>query len=216
MEHENDILTVEKPTNTQEHLYEKKSIENPTIQREYSKFTDYSNEKTKKDYEEFEIIQTYKPKLKQRQQPNKDFQALLDEQNNFEPSKETFVYEKVKPQKKLKRTSKIFVVVCCAIALLMGTLGIVNAVKINDLNFSNVSTGEKIANVGKEIVKIDQVIEGMTSEGTIKDEGTEGGMEQVTVKTEIDLIEKNKLPQQEKKTNFFDKICNFFNSLFGG
>lgn len=216
MEHENDILIAERPSTSQDVIYEKKSIENPTMQKEYSKFTDYSNEKTKKDYEEFEIIHSYKPKVRQKQNQNKDFQSFLDEQNNFEPSTETFVYEKVKPQKKLKRTSKIFVVICCTIALFMGTLCIVNAVKINDMNINNITTSEKIANVGKEIVKIDQVIEGMTNESNVKNEGQESGMEQITTKTEIDLIQKNELPKQEKKTNFFDKICNFFNSLFGG
>lgn len=217
MEHENDILTVEKVDKATNDTWEykpKKQTSNQTIKREYKEFSDYSHAQKPKDYEEYEIIQTYTPKKKTKK--SSPFQDMVNSQNSYEADKETVIYEKVKPQKKLKRTSKIFVCIACAIALLMGTLGIINTVKINDLNFSNVSKAEQIANVGKELVKIDQTIEGMTSEDSVKDSATSGGMGTVTTTEKIELIEKNKVEEHQGKTSFFDKICNFIIHFFGG
>lgn len=209
MEYENDIITVDSQVEEQ-----KQETTNPTIKKEYQRFTDYSNAKRPKDYDEYEVIQTYTPKKK----PKKDteFKDFVTEQNSYTPSKETFVYEKTKQKPMLKKNNKIFICICCAITVVMGILGIVNAVNINNLNYSNLSTTQEIANLGQEITKIDQVIEGMVDDATIKDKAEENGMETVTQKTEIQLLEKNQLEEHPRKTNFFDKICNFFSSLFGG
>lgn len=217
MEHENDILTVEKVEKTTDDNWtyvQKKQSSNQTIKQEYKEFSDFSHAKKPKDYEEYEIIQTYTPKKKAKK--NTAFQDMVREQNSYEADKETVIYEKVKPQKKLKRTSKIFVCICCAIAVLMGTLGIINTVKINNLNFSNISKAEEIANVGKELVKIDQAIEGITSEDAVKDNAQNSGMESVTTTEKIELIEKNNVVEHQGKTSLFDKICNFIIHFFGG
>ena len=53
MEYENDIIT----TDTDEEVV-KPQKSNGQLKREYQQFTDYSTSKSKKDYEEYEIIQT--------------------------------------------------------------------------------------------------------------------------------------------------------------
>ncbi len=209
MEYENDIIT----TDTDEEVV-KPQKSNGQLKREYQQFTDYSTSKSKKDYEEYEIIQTYTPKKK----PNKNanFKDFVDEQNSYSPSKETFVYEKVKQTPKMQKSNKIFICICCVICVCMGVLGIVNAVNINNLNYSNLSKTQEIANLGQEITKIDQVIEGMIDKDTVKENGEQNGMESVTNKTKIELIEKKQVEDYQGQTNFFDRICNFFSHLFGG
>lgn len=221
MEHENDILTITRDTETQKEqknsyeTYEKITpSSNTQVKNSYKAFDDYSNSPREKDYEEFEVVHTYAPRKKAKKDTS--FADFVSEQNSFTPSKETFLYEKVKPQKKAKRTSKIFVAVCCSVAVMMGTLGIINTVRINNLAFSNVSNSEKIANIGKEITKVDQAIEGMISETTVKEIAENQGMEEITTETTIPLNEKKTIEKHQGKTNFFDKLCNFFRSLFGG
>lgn len=220
MEHENDILTITRDTETERQIKQNYSYEkitpsaNPQVQNSYRAFDDYSHSPREKDYEEFEVVHTYAPRKKPKQ--DTAFADFVSEQNSYSPSKETFLYEKVKPQKKAKKTSKIFVAVCCSVAVLMGTLGIINTVKMNNLSFSNVSNSEKIANLGSEIQKIDQAIEGMVSETTIKENAQNQGMEEITTETTIPLNEIKNVEKHQGRTNLFDKICNFFRSLFGG
>lgn len=213
MDFENDILIMEKPVDSQLEISNQNQI-NQTVNNEYKQFTDFSHAKRKNDYEEFEVVQTYVPRKKNKK--NTDFDNLVNEQNSYISANETYTYEKTKPQKKFKPTSKIFVCISCVIALFMGTLGIVNAVNINNVSNSITSTTEQIANIGKEITKIDQVIEGMVNEENIKNEAEQDGFTEVTTKTEIDLNEKNVVEDYKKTTNLFDIICNFIMSLFGG
>ena len=102
------------------------------------------------------------------------------------------------------------------ICVCMGVLGIFNAVNINNLNYSNLSKTQEIANLGQEITKIDQVIEGMIDKDTVKENGEQNGMESVTNKTKIELIEKKQVEDYQGRPNLFDRICNFFSHLFGG
>lgn len=220
MEHENDILTLTRDTETEKiirenYTYEKITpSENVEVKNSYKTFDDYSHAQSEKDYEEFEVVHTYAPKKKKRK--DTFFGDYVNEQSSYVPNKETFVYEKVKPQKTAKRTSKIFVAICCAVAVMMGTLGIVNTVKMNNLSYQNLSNSEKIANIGKEIQKIDSAIEGMVNETKVKESAENGGMVEVTSQTQIPLNEKNIVEKHQGKTNLFDKICDFFRGLFGG
>ncbi len=220
MEHENDILTIpvdqDSPVQDNDNYsYEKISpSENVEVRNSYKAFDDYSHSRQEKDYEEFEVVHTYAPKKKKRK--DTFFGDYVTEQSSYVPSKETFLYEKVKPQKKAKRTSKIFVSICCVVAVMMGTLGIINTVKINNLSYRNISNSEKIANIGKEIQKIDSAIEGMVNETQVRENAESGGMEEITTETQIPLNKKNTVEKHQGKTNLFDKICNFFRGLFGG
>lgn len=206
MEYENDIITqTETQTETQ--------TQNQVLKQEYSRFSDYSTSKSKKDYEEYEIIQTYTPKKQKKQT---EFNQFVDEQNSYSLDKEIITYEKVSPKLALNKSKKIFICICCAIAITMGVLSITNASNINNLNYSNLSKTQEIANLGQEITKIDQVIQGMTSEEAVDKKAEENGMTPVQNTTQIELIQKQQITKHQGKTNFFDKICNFFSKLFGG
>ena len=212
-EYENDILTIdteaeEQPLQQVDNNYRTNNV----IEREMEKFNDYSNDK-KSNFQEFEIIETYTPK---KDKQSTSFSKFVSEQNSLDNGTETFIYEKTKPQKKLKRTSKIFVIVSCVIASLMGTLAIINQVNISSVNNSNISTTEKIANVGSEIARIDQNIEAIIDETNIQEQANNNNFVPITSQTEVELLEKNKVKEYESKTSFFDKICNFFSHLFGG
>ena len=140
MDFENDILIMEKSVDSQLEISNQNQI-NQTVNNEYKQFTDFSHAKRKNDYEEFEVVQTYVPRKKNKK--NTDFDNLVNEQNSYISANETYTYEKTKPQKKFKPTSKIFVCISCVIALFMGTLGIVNAININNVSNSITSTTEQ-------------------------------------------------------------------------
>lgn len=216
MEHENDILTVDPITEeeTTFDYYEKPVETNNFIKKEYQKFSNYSYEKSPTTFEEYEVIQTYKPLKKEKKKD--EFMEFVNEQNSYQKSNETFLYEKIKPKKQRKPINKIFVCISIFICVLMSTLTIVNSVNINKLNYSNMSKTSEIANVGKELVKIDQVIEGLVSEDNIKQSAEEDDFVVVTNTKQIDLIEKNEVKEYKGSTNLFDRICNFIISLFGG
>ena len=215
MDFENDILILEKPVDTQVDISSQSQNNiNQTVNNHYETFTDFSHDKHQREDNEFEVVQTYIPR--QNKKSNNDFDNLINEQNSYISANETYTYKKTKPQKQFKPTNKIFVCISCVIALFMGTLGIINAVNINNVSNNIASTTEQIANIGKEITKIDQVIEGMVNEDNLKDEAEQDGFTEVTTKTEIDLNEKNVVEDYKKSTNLFDIICNFIMSLFGG
>lgn len=217
MEHEKDILISknERETTTYEEGYREREI-NPTVKRETERFTDYSNEKKQKTYEEYEVVQTYMPKRKNK--PVREFDSFISEQNSYIPATETFIYEKTKqkPDRRLKNTNKIFIIVGCAIALLLGSITVVNAVEISKLNLGNSHTTEQIANVAAEIKQIDTIIEEIIDESNVTEAAEEAGYTTVISRTPVDLNEKNIVEEYRSQTSLFDRICNFFSRLFGG
>ncbi|MBQ0017474.1 MAG: hypothetical protein KBT30_02460 [Clostridiales bacterium] len=215
METENDIL-IEPETETMKPVAYSEVItdDNEQINKEYKRFTDYSNEKQKKDYEEFEIVQTYTPKKKTKKKS--EFDELVDSQNSYIPANETYIYEKTKTKPTRKRVSKIFIAICCAIVLLMGTLGIVNAVKMAELEKNIATTTSEITNIGSVISKIDDDIEGMVNEVEVKKQAELNDYVEITNRKEIELNEKNVVEEYKGTSNIFDIICNFLMKLFGG
>jgi len=218
MEHENDILITEKPLK-EDDLFtpeDKPNPISPTLKKQANIFETYQTDKYEQVYNKYEVLQSYNPKKQDRNL--KEFEKIVNDSNSYQPTKETFTVEKVKPkfQFKLKKRAKIFLVTCCAVLVMLGGLCVYNAVQINDLQTGINQTQQ---NIDETTGQIDKIIKDI---GTLNDQLVEDANNSdfslVTPENEItiELIPKNEVTTQYTHTNFFDLICNFFRRLFGG
>ena len=195
----------------------KQDYEEIPIKKEYEKFNDYSNEKANDSFEEYEVIRNFTPKVKSKtKKENKEFNNFLDKQYAYTDSTETYIYQRGKEKTTFstKTRSRIIVYACALIAILLSTLCIVNLVNISTINATNSGIQQEISAIngkGEETAdKIKDEIENVeNNNGDYKDSSN-------AENTSITLIEKNQPQNYESETNFFDKICNFISSLFGG
>lgn len=184
--------------------------------KQYDKFEDYSNDRQISNYEEYEVIRNYTPKLKSKtKQENKEFNNFLNNQYAYTDSTETYIYQRGQEKSTLssKTRGRIIIYACALIAILLSTLCIVNLVNISTINAANYSMQQEIGNLNDKIAETGEDIKDETD----KTENNDGDYKEQSQanKTSISLIEKNQPLQYESETNFFDKICNFISSLFG-
>ena len=196
---------------------EEPQYEEQNSKKQYDKFDDYSNDLQKSSYEEYEVIRNYTPKLKTKpKKENKEFNKFLDNQYAYTDSTETYIYQRGKEKSTFstKTRGRIIVYACAFIAILLSTLCIINLVNISTINASNSEIQQEINKVDDKLAetgdKIKDEIENVeNNDGDYVDKNQAN-------KTSIDLIEKSQPQNYESETNFFDRICNFISSLFGG
>ena len=242
-EYESDILTVEKEYEPdffeeknnssnfeyttdidsyqkQDSLYqtdEDLEYEEQNFKKQYDKFEDYSNDLQKSSYEEYEVIRNYTPKLKAKsKKENKEFNKFLDNQYAYTDSTETYIYQRGKEKSTFssKTRGRIIVYACALIAILLSTLCIINIVNISTINASNSDIQQEIKKVDGKLAETGDKIKDET-ENVENNDGNYVDQNSAT-NTNITLIEKQQPLQYESETNFFDRICNFISSLFGG
>ena len=238
-EHESDILIAEPEEETQQIKQEQPKIntndnsnnlveffykpqkaqESKQTKPEEPKFTNYSNSHLNKVYKKYDVVQTYVPK-KEKQQQSTEFEKFVTEQNNFTPQQETFTVQtpSQKPSFRLTKKAKTWLVCVSVIIVMLSSLCIINAVNINNLNSSINQTQSSITNINKNIQNTIKDIGKLTDEQEIKNNASDLGLTEVEPKNniEIQLNEKNVVEDYQGQTNFFDEICNFIRSLFGG
>lgn len=219
MDTQRDILIEEEYEPDFFEEYSTKEDSNPVIEKEIKRFDDYSHSAYENAYEEYEVVQTYSPKVKTKQsKEKKEFQNFVDKQYSYEPTNETYTYQRTKPKTSLtKRTRGRILVYCCAfIAILLGALCIVNVVNITTIQLQNATTQTEISGIDKNITNAENSIEEIEEE--IKDSDNQDSYAQTNNGNtyNIELIDKKQIISYESQTNFFDKICNFISNLFGG
>ena len=236
-EHESDILIAESEEETTENvkteqndsLFEyskpvKTEQESAVQKKETDAFVNYKFNNLNKVYKKVDVVQTYVPqnsiKTNQSQKQSKDFEKFVTEQNNYQPEKETVLVEKVKekPTFKLRGKAKVWLVSIITIFVMLGGLAIYNGVTIHNMNKQITETTTSINNYNSEIKKVVKSIDNLTDEDNVMDAANELGLSEVTEenKVTIELEQKNQVKDYQRKTNFFDRICNFFRRLFGG
>lgn len=184
------------------------SLENKTV-------ADIMEERRKKEKEEFEaekeqLIQKQyeKPKAKEEKaKPNeREGASKTIERPNFDLMEENkrvvklFKNQKQQTQKKKKSSKTAGLVLACTLAG-CGIVCVANTVVIDSMNKSLLQIDEtyhlNLQKYLKEITKLDQ---------------TNKSLEFLETYPE-DILDAGDLGQ---KSNWFDKLCNFFGSLFGG
>lgn len=194
------------------------------VKEQSKKFFQFGSKpkKEKRKFESFEIVQTYVPKQKQNKKVDNSFKNIVDVSNNFEAVEESVSMQSatkkqhVKLQLRLK--GKIILIAISIIIILLSSLSIFNAVKINDLNNQIVDTNQQItiedANLKKAIKEFGQ----LTSEEKIQEQSGSLNMSEVQESdiVEIELYDKKPVSKPKAKTNWFDKLCGFLSNIFGG
>lgn len=208
-----DLLEAVKPS------YEQEQKQN--IKKQADAFINYNSNHLNKVYKKYDIVETYVPKKekKQEKQPS-ELETFAHEQSSYVPERETLLVEKVesKPEYKLKTKAKVWLVCFSMIAIMLFSLCIYNGINIGNLNNSIDSTTTSINNINKDIQTIVKDIGKLTDDQEIMNNASDLGLTEVddAHNIEIELNEKNDVKDYKGQTNFFDRICNFFNNLFGG
>lgn len=194
--------------------------QNKTIKKETQSFTNYNNSNLNKVYKKYDVVQTYVPKKQEKKAEVNEFEKFVTQQDDYTPQKETFVVEKSaeKPSFRLKQKAKVWLVCFAVIIIMLSALTITNAININKLNNNIEQTSSSITDINKDIQNTIKDIGKLTDEQEIKNNASELGLTEVEPKNniEIQLNEKNVVEDYQGQTNFFDDICNFIRSLFGG
>ena len=238
-EHESDILvaepeeekvtqntelvsspTEEKSNDLIEMFYKPQQTErNKTIKKQNDTFTNYNSNHLNKVYKKYDVVKTYVPK-KEEKQKSTDFEKFVNEQNSYVPQKETFMVETPveKPAFRLKQKAKVWLVCFSVIIVMLSALCITNAINISNLNNTINQTTTSINDINKNIQTTIKDIGKLTDEQEIKNNASDLGLSEVEAKNniEIELNQKNEVEDYKGQTNFFDEICNFIRSLFGG
>ncbi|MBP3620074.1 MAG: hypothetical protein J6J24_05415 [Clostridia bacterium] len=177
---------------------------------------DIMEERRKKEAELFEkekeiLIQKQyeKPKEEEKRTPEKTkesetINSNIIEKPNFdlieENKKVVKLFKKEKPQKKMKSAKRAGLALACTLAG-CGIVCVVNTVLIDNMNKSLLQIDEtynlNLQKYLKEITKLDQTNKSMEFLDTYPD----------------DLLDAGDIGE---KSNWFDKLCNFFGGLFGG
>lgn len=211
-EDSNDLIEIfYKPQNTQE---------NKTVKKQTESFSNYNFNHLNKVYKKYDVVKTYIPKKEEKKDKTNEFEKFVTQQDSYTPQKETFIVEKTveKPVFRLKQKAKVWLVCFTTIIVLLSSLCIINAIDINNLNNNIEQTTSSINDINKNIQTTIKDIGKLTDEQEIKNNASDLGLTEVEPKNniEIELNEKNIVEDYQGQTNFFDDICNFIRSLFGG
>lgn len=233
-EHESDILVAEPETETTQKTFEKNQssgdnlfevVYEPTKkqtkpEKKQDVFATYNSNHLNKVYKKYDVVQTYVPKNQQKNQTNASFEKFVEQQDSFQPQQETFMVQNIEPKQqfKLKPKAKVWLVSFSVIIIMLCSLCIFNAVSIGNLNGQIEQTTSSITDINKAIQTTVKEYGELTDEGAVKDKAEDMGLGQVEPENsiEITLNEKNVIEDYQGQTNFFDEICKFVRSLFGG
>lgn len=193
------------------------------VKEQSKKFFQFGSKpkKEKRKFESFEIVQTYVPKQKQNKKVDNSFKNIVDVSNNFEAVEESVSMQSatkkqhVKFQLRLK--GKIILIAISIIIILLSSLSIFNAVKINDLNNQIVDTNQQITIEDANLKKAIKDFGKLTSEEKIQEQSGSLNMSEVQESdiVEIDLYDKNPVSKPKARSNWFDKLCGFLSNIFG-
>lgn len=185
-----------------------------------NKFFKFGNKprKEKRKFESFEIVKTYTPKEKQKE--NNEFDKILEVSNNQTVDEETIsVSSSTKKQQvklKVRPQGKILLVVISIIIILLSSLTIYNGVKISKLNRGIDDLNNQITIEDFKIDKAIKNLESLNEEAKSDEQKINLELEKTTDIQEITLYERKTKNEVKSVTNWFDKLCNFISKMFGG
>ncbi len=172
----------------------------------------------KRKFESFEIVKTFTPKEKNK--TSSDFDKILEISNSGNVDESVITTASTTKQQKVKMKlrprGKLILIAISAVIILLSSLCISNAVKINRLN-------SDITNVSQQIdiedLKIDTAIKklgSLTDEAKSDDTALRLELDKCTDFNEVELYERQTQTKPNAKSNWFDKFCNFISKIFGG
>lgn len=174
--------------------------------------------KEKRKFESFEIVKTYTPKEKQKN--DNEFDKILEVSNNQSVDEETItVSSNTKKQQvklKMRPQGKLLLVLISIIIILLSSLCISNAVSINKYNKSIENLNNDITIEDLKIDKAIKNLDKLTNESISDEQALKLELEKATDYKEISLYERKPIAKASSSSNWFDKLCNFISKIFGG
>jgi len=117
---------------------------------------------------------------------------------------------------KLRPRGKLILIAISCVIILLSSLTIANAVKINRLNNDITNLNNQIT---VEDLKIDKAIKDLgylTDDAKSDEQAIRLELEQTTNFTEVELYDRQQKVEVKASSNWFDKFCNFISKIFGG
>lgn len=174
--------------------------------------------KEKRKFESFEIVKTYTPTEKPKE--NNEFDKILEVSNNQSVDEEVIsVSSNTKKQQvklKVRPQGKLLLIVISVIIILLSSLTIFNAVKISNLYKSIDNFNNQITIQDYKIDKAIKNLEKLNEEAKNDDQKILLELKKATDIQDITLYERNSVPTPKPVSNWFDKLCNFISKMFGG
>lgn len=174
--------------------------------------------KEKRKFESFEIVKTYTPKEKPRE--NNEFDKILEVSNNQTVDEETIsVSSSTKKQQvklKVRPQGKLLLIVISVIIILLSSLTIYNGVKISKLNRGIDNLNNQITVEDLKIDKAIKNLEKLNEDAKSDDQKIKLELDKATDIQEVTLYERRTKNEVKSVSNWFDKLCNFISKMFGG
>ncbi len=205
------------------------SISNVSKEKLNEFSTTYETDKLKKIYDNYDLVSYVKDTgtddeklLKKSQTIEKEFNELVKSANvpttahvEFQKLSTPKISNRKNVNAKLNFRGKLMIFGYASIVAILGFLAIFNVVQINNLNSQNAQIESQIHQSENKLGDLYEIYKELNNSDRIADIVDDKNMIKLesTSNSNITLREPK---QYTKESNWFDKICNFFSSLFGG
>ena len=205
------------------------SISNVSKEKLNEFSTTYETDKLKKIYDNYDLVSYVKDTgtddeklLKKSQTIEKEFNELVKSANvpttahvEFQKLSTPKISNRKNVNAKLNFRGKLMIFGYASIVAILGFLAIFNVVQINNLNSQNAQIESEIHQSENKLGDLYEIYKELNNSDRIADIVDDKNMIKLesTSNSNITLREPK---QYTKESNWFDKICNFFSSLFGG
>lgn len=116
---------------------------------------------------------------------------------------------------KLNFRGKLMLIGYSAVVAVMGFLAIFNIVQINNINAENAQIEAQISQKENSLNELFNTYKELNNENKISEIATNKNMTKIESSSTTNITLRDP-KQYTKESNWFDSICNFFSSLFGG
>lgn len=191
--------------------------------------TAYESDKLKKIYDNYDLVSYVKDTgttdeklLKQSQKIEKEFNQVAEVASA--PATAHIEFQKLSTPKvasrkdvkaKLNFRGKLMVFGYSAVVAVLGFLAIFNIVQINNLNSANAQIQSEIRQSENSLSDLYNIYKDLNNENKISEIVDDKNMIKLETSSSSNITLRDP-KEYTKESNWFDKLCNFFSSLFGG
>ena len=191
--------------------------------------TSHETDKLKKIYDNYDLVDfvkdtgtTDKEAIQKQKQVEQEFAQVA--QSVTTPTKAKIEFQKLSTPKvsarknskaKLNFRGKLMLIGYGAVVAVMGFLAIFNIVQINNINAENARIEAQISQKENSLNELFNSYKELNNENRISEIVQNKNMTKIESSSTTNITLRDP-KQYTKESNWFDSICNFFSSLFGG
>ncbi len=191
--------------------------------------TSHETEKLKNIYDNYDLVDfvkdtgtTDKDVVHKQKQIEQEFEQIATSAISPTPSK--IEYQKLNTPKvnarknlkaKLNFRGKLMLIGYSAVIAVMGFLTIFNIVQINKINAENARIETQISQKENSLDELFNTYKELNNENKISEIVQNKNMTKIESQSTTNIALRDP-KQYTKESNWFDSVCNFFSSLFGG